>query len=141
MRSLVIVAIVTFALASAGRAADAPKISVTPLSRTSTTITGEKIEVPSNPDVVTSIATFPPGAELPIHKHPYPHYVYVLEGNLTVFNVDTGKSFLAKQGDFVVETNANWHYGKNEGTVPVKLLVIDQLPAGVKTNMELKNSK
>jgi quercetin dioxygenase-like cupin family protein len=123
---------------SAAHAADAPKISVQPVARTGTTITGEKIEVPSNPDVVTSIATFPPGAELPIHKHPYPHYVYVLEGNLTVFNVDTGKSFVAKQGQFIVETNANWHYGKNEGTVPVKLLVIDQLPAGVKTNMEIK---
>jgi quercetin dioxygenase-like cupin family protein len=97
--------------------------------------------VPSNPEVVTSIATFPPGAELPIHKHPYPHYVYVLEGNLAVFNVDTGKSFVAKQGQFIVETNANWHYGKNEGAVPVKLLVIDQLPAGAKSNMEVKGSK
>jgi len=138
MRSLVIGAIATFALASAAHAADAPKISVQPIGRTGITITGEKIEVPSNPEVVTSIATFPPGAELPIHKHPYPHYVYVLEGNLTVFNVDTGKSFVAKQGQFIVETNANWHYGKNEGAVPVKLLVIDQLPAGTKSNMILK---
>jgi quercetin dioxygenase-like cupin family protein len=127
------------AIAGSAYATDAPKISVTPLSRTRTTITGEKIDVPSNPDVVTSIATFPPGAELPIHKHPYPHYVYVLEGNLTVFNLDTGKSFTVKKGDFVVETNANWHYGKNEGTVPVKLLVIDQVPAGTKTNMTPQN--
>ena len=138
MRSSIIAVITTFALASVAHAADASKISVQPIARTGTTITGEKIVVPPNPDVVTSIATFPPGAELPVHKHPYPHYVYVLEGNLTVFNVDTGKSFVAKQGDFVVETNANWHYGKNEGTVPVKLLVIDQLPAGTKSNMTLK---
>ena len=125
-------------MATSAHAADMPKIRVTPLSRTSTTITGEKIDVPSSPEVVSSIATFPPGAELPIPKHPWPHYVYVLEGNLTVFNVDTGKSFVAKQGQFIVETNANWHYGKNEGTVPVKLLVIDQLPAGTKSNMTLK---
>jgi quercetin dioxygenase-like cupin family protein len=141
MRSFVIVTIAAFALTSAAQAADAPKISVQSITRTGTTITGEKIEVPSNPEVVTSIATFPPGAELPIHKHPYPHYVYVLEGNLTVFNVDSGKSFVAKQGQFIVETNANWHYGKNEGAVPVKLLVIDQLPAGTKSNMEVKGSK
>ena len=140
MRSSIAAVITTFALASAAHAADAPKISVQPIARTSTTITGEKIDVPSNPEVTTSIATFPPGAELPIHKHPYPHYVYVLEGNLTVFNVDTGKSFVAKQGQFVVETNANWHYGKNEGGVPVKLLVIDQLPAGVTSNMTLKQN-
>jgi quercetin dioxygenase-like cupin family protein len=125
-------------VATSAHAADAPKIGVQPIARTGTTISGEKIDVPSNPEVVTSIATFPPGAELPIHKHPYPHYVYVLEGNLTVFNVDTGKSFVAKQGQFIVETNAKWHYGKNEGAVPVKLLVIDQLPAGTKSNMILK---
>jgi len=125
-------------IAASAHAADTPKISVQPIARTGTTITGERIEVPPNPDVVASIATFPPGAELPIHKHPYPHYVYVLEGNLTVFNVDTGKSFEAKQGQFIVETNANRHYGRNEGGVPVKLLVIDQLPAGVTSNMTLK---
>jgi len=133
-----LIPIAAILIATSTHAADAPKVSVQPIARTDTTITGEKIEVPSNPEVVTSIATFPPGAQLPIHKHPYPHYVYVLEGNLTVFNVDTGKSFMAKQGDFVVETNANWHYGKNEGTVPVKLLVIDQLPAGTKSNMDVK---
>jgi len=138
MRSSIIAVITTFALASAAHAADAPKISVQPIARTSTTITGEKIVVPPNPDVVTSIATFPPGAELPVHKHPYPHYVYVLDGVLTVFNTDTGKSFTVKKGDFIVETNADWHYGKNEGMVPVKLLVIDQLPADTKSNMTLK---
>jgi quercetin dioxygenase-like cupin family protein len=133
-----LIPIAAILIATSTHAADAPKISVQPIARTSTTITGEKIVVPPNPDVVTSIATFPPGAELPVHKHPYPHYVYVLEGTLTVFNTDTGKSFTVKKGDFIVETNANWHYGKNEGTVPVKLLVIDQLPAGTKSNMTLK---
>ena len=136
-----LIPIAAILIATSTHAADAPKISVQPIARTSTTITGEKIVVPPNPDVVTSIATFPPGAELPVHKHPYPHYVYVLEGTLTVFNTDTGKSFTVKKGDFIVETNANWHYGKNEGMVPVKLLVIDQLPAGTKSNMTLKTAQ
>ena len=133
-----LIPIAAILIATSTHAADAPKISVQPIARTGTTITGEKIVVPPNPDVVTSIATFPPGAELPVHKHPYPHYVYVLEGTLTVFNTDTGKSFTVKKGDFIVETNADWHYGKNEGMVPVKLLVIDQLPARTKSNMTLK---
>ena len=136
-----LIPIAAILIATSTHAADAPKISVQPIARTSTTITGEKIVVPPNPDVVTSIATFPPGAELPVHKHPYPHYVYVLDGVLTVFNTDTGKSFTVKKGDFIVETNANWHYGKNEGMVPVKLLVIDQLPAGTKSNMTLKTAQ
>ena len=133
-----VLALTVLAAASGAQAANAPKISVQPIARTGITISGEKIEVPANLEVVTSIATFQTGAELPIHKHPYPHYVYVLEGSLTVFNVDTGKSFVAKQGQFIVETNANWHYGKNEGAVPVKLLVIDQLPAGAKSNMTVR---
>jgi quercetin dioxygenase-like cupin family protein len=138
MRALLTAGVVLLGSATLAQAADTPKISVEPIARTSTTITGEKIVVPQIPDVVASIVTFPPGAELPIHKHPYPHYVYVLDGVLTVFNTDTGKSFTVKKGDFIVETNANWHYGKNEGTVPVKLLVIDQLPADAKSNMTLK---
>ena len=136
-----LIPIAAILIATSTHAADAPKISVQPIARTGTTISGEKIVVPPNPDVVTSIATFPPGAELPVHKHPYPHYVYVLDGVLTVFNTDTGKSFTVKKGDFIVETNADWHYGKNEGMVPVKLLVIDQLPAGTKSNMTLKTAQ
>jgi len=138
MRAVVMAGVVLLGGATLVQAADAPKISVEPIARTGTTITGEKIVVPQNPDVVASIATFPPGAALPIHKHPYPHYVYVLDGVLTVINEDTGKTFTVKKGDFVVETNANWHYGKNEGTTPVKLLVIDQLPAGVTSNMTVR---
>ena len=137
MKRILIVLTAT-ALFTSANAADAPKVTVEPLARTSTTITGEKIVVPQNPDVSASIATFPPGAELPVHKHPYPHYVYVLQGVLTVTNIDTGKSFTVKQGDFVVETNADWHTGKNEGSVPVKLLVIDQLPTGVKSNITVR---
>ena len=135
MRALIATGGALLLCASLAHAAETPKISVVPVLRTSTTISGERIVVPQNPDVLVSIATFPPGAALPIHKHPYPHYIYVLDGALTVYNVDTGKSFVAKKGDFVVETNANWHYGKNEGAVPVKLLAIDQLPAGVTSNM------
>jgi hypothetical protein len=28
-----------------------------------------------------------------------------------------------------------WHYGKNNGRTPVKLLVIDQVPPGVTSNV------
>ncbi len=81
-------------------AADAPKVDIHPIARTSTTVTGQPIVVPQNPNVVVSIATFPPGARLPEHQHPGPHYVYVLEGVLTVVNTETNKTFEVKQGDF-----------------------------------------
>ena len=76
-----------------------------------------------------------------MHKHPYPHYVYVLQGTLTVTNLETGNRFEAKQGQFVVEIMNVWHKGKNEGATPVKLLVIDQLPTGVASNMVVKTGQ
>ena len=119
-------------------AAGAPKVDIHPIARTSTTVTGQPIVVPQNPNVVVSIATFPPGSRLPEHQHPGPHYVYVLEGVLTVVNTETNKTFDVKPGDFVVEMVDTWHYGINNGAVPVKLLVIDQLAAGVTGNMKLR---
>ena len=129
-------AIAILFIAGAVQAADAPKVDVHPVARTNTTITGQPIVVPDKPDVIVAIATFPPGARLPEHQHPYPHYVYVLEGVLTVMNTETGKSFEVKAGDFVVEMQDTWHYGINNGTVPVKLLVIDQVPAGAPNNLK-----
>jgi quercetin dioxygenase-like cupin family protein len=108
---------------------------ITPLARTHLTITGQPIVVPSNPDVVVSIATFPPGSKIAEHKHPFPHLVYVMEGTLTVTNTETGRTFDAKAGEFVAEMEDTWHYGANNGAVPVKLLVIDEVPQGTKSNV------
>lgn len=120
-------------------AADAPKVQIAPVARTNVTVTGQPIIVPSRPDVIVSIATFPPGSRLPEHRHPFPHYVYVLDGVLTVVNTSTHKTFEAKAGEFVVEMQDTWHFGINNGTVPVRLLAIDQVPAGTKTNLVAKS--
>jgi len=131
VRLLPVLALVT----GAAYAADAPAVQVTPVARTNVTVTGQPITVPEHPDVIVSIATFPPGARIPEHRHPHPHYVYVLAGVLTVVNTDANKSFEVKAGDFVAEMTDTWHYGVNNGSVPVKLLVIDQVPAGAASNM------
>jgi quercetin dioxygenase-like cupin family protein len=139
MRAVVIAAA---ALVYAGGVhAAAPQISGQPLANTNKTNEGQIITVPMHPNVVASITTFPPGAETPVHKHPYPHYVYVMEGTLTVTNLETDKKFEAKQVQFVIEMMNVWHKGKNEGTTPVKLLVIDQLPNGVASNISSKRCK
>jgi quercetin dioxygenase-like cupin family protein len=129
------------AFASAAHAVGAPQISGQPLANTNKTNEGQIITAPEHPNVVASITTFPPGAETPVHKHPYPHYVYVMQGTLTVTNLETGKKFEAKEGEFVVEMMNVWHKGKNEGATPVKLLVIDQLPTGVASNMVVKTGQ
>ncbi|HXL98348.1 MAG TPA: cupin domain-containing protein [Rhizomicrobium sp.] len=119
-------------------AADAPAPVSTLIAATKTTITGQPIVVPPNPEVRLTTVEFAPGARLPVHKHLYPHYVYVLEGTLSVTNVETGKSFDLKQGSFFAEMIDTWHYGTNNTAAPLKLLVIDQVPQGTKTNVVVK---
>lgn len=137
MKRVILAAAVLVAM-SGTAVAEQPTVDVHPVTRTNTTITGQSIVVPNKPDVIVSLATFPPGARLPEHQHPYPHYVYVLEGVLTVVNTETNKTFTVKAGDFVVEMQDTWHYGINKGAMPVKLLVIDQVPTGAPNNMKPK---
>src|SRR5262249_31936607 len=113
----------------------APGFTAVQIARINRTVTGQPIDVPSSPDVVVSIGTFPPGSRLPVHKHPYPHLVYVLDGVLTVTNTETGQHFQVKKGDFVAEMEDTWHYGSNDGKDTVRLLVIDEVPAGTKSNL------
>ena len=130
-------AIFLILLAGSPQAAETPlpPPQVTPVTRTNTTITGQRIVVPAKPDVIVATAVFAPGAGLPVHKHLYPHYVYVLEGTLTLVNVETKKSTEIPAGSFVAEPINTWHYGVNNGTVPLKVLAIDQVPHGVAKNM------
>lgn len=107
------------------------KVVVTPLASTTVTASGQPIVLPQkNVQVLVSSFEIPPGATLPVHKHPSARYAYVLEGQLQVTNVDTGKSTSYKKGDFIVEMIGTWHQGSNVGAEPVKLLVIDQVEEG-----------
>ena len=119
-------------------AADAPKITVKKVIETDKTVIGQPIVMPKNPTVVATVMTIAQGARLPVHKHLYPHYAYMLAGVLTATNVQTGNSFDIKAGNFLVEMNDTWHYGQNNGKVPVKLLIIDHLPKGVTSNVVLR---
>jgi quercetin dioxygenase-like cupin family protein len=143
-RQAIITAVLLFA-SSAFAAEQAPytgpKVVSTPVTTLSTTITGQPIDVPQHPTVNVAIATFPPSAQLHIHEHLYPHYVYVLEGTLTVVNTQTNETKQFHQGEFFAEMNNPWHYGKNDTTAEVKLLVIDQLPPGMTGNMVMPPTK
>jgi quercetin dioxygenase-like cupin family protein len=127
--------------AAALAAPPAPAIVTIPIAKTNTTIIGQKFKVPKNPTVIATSMVFMPGARTPIHKHLYPHYAYIEEGTLTVVNTETGKTYVTKPGTFFSEMLNTWHYGINKGTVPVRILVIDQVPAGVQTNSVMKDPK
>lgn len=104
----------------------------------SETALGQKLALPSgNAEVTVLSYEIPPGAKLPVHKHPHPRYAYVLTGRLKVSTGDDSKSFEYGPGDFIVEMLDAWHYGETLGSETVKLLVIDQAPPG-ETNTLLK---
>lgn len=140
MRFLLALGFVCFSTTTLA-APPASAIVNTLVAKTNTTIIGQKFEVPKNPTVVVSSMVFAPGARTPVHKHLYPHYAYIQEGTLTVVNTETGKSYDAKPGTFFSEMLNTWHYGINKGAAPVRILVIDQIPDGVKNNSVMKDAK
>ena len=107
---------------------------VTPLASTDKTVIGQPITAPEHPTVIATIVTFQPGDKTAKHKHPWPHYGYVLEGVLTITNSETGQSFAVKAGEFLVEMQNTAHVGENRGSVPVKILIVDTVPAGLTSN-------
>ncbi|MGH6872594.1 MAG: cupin domain-containing protein [Rhizomicrobium sp.] len=138
MRTKLLIATLMALACGSALAANSPAPVTTPVAKTTTTVTGQTIVVPPNPEVRVVTVTFPPGARLPVHKHLFPHYVYVLKGTLTVVNVETGKSMQMREGSFFAEMIDTWHYGINNTAAPIDLLVIDQVPMGTKSNVVVK---
>lgn len=106
-------------------------VKVEPISKTDVTSSGQPIVLPrGHVKVITSTYEIPPGAKLPVHKHNYPRYGYMLSGQLRITNIKTGKSKTFNPGDFIIELLGQWHKAESIGTDPVKLLVIDQVAKG-----------
>ena len=131
-REFVVILGLSFAAGGAAVAKEAPAPSevVTEIARTTKTAIGQPITLPQGPvEVVASMYTLAPGVRLPEHKHPYPRYAYILQGQLMVQQADSS-SRVYHAGEFVIESVDRWHFGATVGAVPVKLLVIDQSPPG-----------
>jgi quercetin dioxygenase-like cupin family protein len=108
-----------------------PQVKVTPLFAATATSIGQPIVLPKqNAEVRVTLYEIAVGAVLPVHKHPFHRYAYVLAGKLRVSDKDNTKSFDYSAGDFLIEMVDTWHYGENIGTEPVRLLVIDQTESG-----------
>jgi quercetin dioxygenase-like cupin family protein len=75
-----------------------------------------------NPEITILSYEIPPGIRLPMHKHPVINAGVVLQGKLTVITKD-GKQLILNSGDSIVELVNKWHYGINQDTVPVKLIM------------------
>lgn len=99
-------------------------VKVEQLSKTSQSWNGQTLpNYPTGkPEVTILKVTIPPGTKLPTHKHQVINAAVMLKGELTVVSEHDEKLYL-KAGDPIVELVETWHYGINEGTEPVELIV------------------
>ena len=101
------------------------KFSATPALQSGTTAGGTSIAYPKtdSAEVTAVVLDIGPGGETGRHMHPYPTFVYVLEGAIDV-EMDGGMAHSYKAGDSFLEVVNTWHNGKNNGTTPAKVLVV-----------------
>lgn len=100
------------------------KVKVSPLLATTTDAAGQPISYPQtdHPEVQAMIVEIPPGAQTGWHRHPFPCFAYMLEGEIVV-DIEGGKSNTVKAGEALVEVVGLWHNGTNPGTEPARLVL------------------
>jgi len=113
--------------------------TTTQILTTQTTSAGQPITLPAGAlQVTASIVEIAPGGSLPVHKHPFPRYGYVLSGRLQVNDIEIGKIRTYRAGQFLIDPVNEWHSGQALDGMAVRLLVIDQTPPG-RSNVILKD--
>ena len=110
-------------------------VRVSPMMKSSTTISAQRIEYPhtDKPEMAAVIVEIKPGKESGRHMHPVPTYVHILQGTLTV-EFEDGSRQVVEQGRGFLEVVNTWHNGKNLTDQPLKFLVLFVGEEG-KTNM------
>lgn len=96
-----------------------------PLLKTGQTRDKQPIAYPKTdkPEMISVIGTIEPGGRTPLHEHPVPTYVYVLEGELELQS-HGGEPHRYKAGDAYIEALNHKHQLFNKGNVPAKVLVV-----------------
>ncbi len=74
------------------------------------------------PKVTILKIIIPPKTKLKMHKHPGINAGVLLKGELTVIS-ESNDTLHLKAGEPIVELVNSWHYGKNEGTEPVEIII------------------
>ncbi|MCW2241199.1 cupin domain-containing protein [Azospirillum canadense] len=138
MRANVVYALTAFAcVASLAASAQQGGFKLNEVFRSGKTATVQELQFPTGKvEIVAGVGEFATGSETPMHKHPYPRRLYIVEGTFTV--TEEGKPPRTyPAGSFVVEAVDVWHTGGNTSSAPAKILVIDEVPAGM-NNLVLK---
>lgn len=142
---LVLAATLSFtACASPAPAQSGASVSMAPVSsqqlleKTTATVLQQQLRYPnsSQAQISSSIITLAPGAETGLHRHDAPMYAYILDGELTV-TYDGGTIKTYRAGQAVMEAEGTAHNGKNSGTTPVRVLVVNMGADGVANTVTL----
>ena len=119
------------AAAPAGNEAAAAEPANPIQTRYDRTMTDQPLNRPPEPlQLLVTRATFPSGHVIACHRHTWPRYVYLQQGNLRVTNRDRGivRNFAA--GEVVVESYGEWHEGLVTSREPLMLVAVEQVPPG-----------
>lgn len=124
MKSIFFGLYLTFLLLSSASGKDVNSVEVDVLTKASSSWDGKDLPdyAKGKPEISILRIIIPPGARLPLHKHPVINAGVLLNGELIVVAEDNTTLHL-KAGDSVVEVVNKWHYGKNEGNEPAEIIV------------------
>jgi quercetin dioxygenase-like cupin family protein len=89
------------------------------------------------PQLTVLKLTIAPNSRLPWHTHPVPNTGYVLSGELTIHDKESGKSVTYHQGQAFAESVDRVHRGET-GKVPTVLIITYAGTAGVPTSIPAK---
>jgi len=121
MKTVLALALLLATAALPAGSATAPQMTAKTILDTTTTGTGQPIELPGGKvRVIGLIVEIPPGYAPGYHRHPYPRYAYVLAGHLGVQD-EHGATRTYGPGQLFVETRNGWHRPRVEGDETVNL--------------------
>lgn len=107
------------------QSSDEPSVKSVQILQTETTWNGKSLTYPtSGSEEITALhIEFAVGAETAWHRHPVASLAYIISGELEVILKETGEKKIFREGDAFAEVIDTWHYGKNIGEKPVKIVV------------------
>jgi quercetin dioxygenase-like cupin family protein len=89
------------------------------------------------PEIISVIGTIQAGGRTPLHEHPVPTYVYVLEGEVELQS-EGGTPHRYKAGEAYIEALNHKHQLFNKSSAPAKVLVVFVGEAGKPTTVAAK---
>lgn len=95
-----------------------------PVIKSTTNRDGNPITLPAGtPEITSVIGILEPDGQTPLHQHPVPVYVYVLEGEVEL-RTEGGEPQRYAAGEAWIESQGDMHQAHNVGDSPARLLIV-----------------